>query len=195
MKNWTELDEKLFDAIKVRFPVEDELTIIHGLNGNYKTYTAEALARYYKNKGENVLFFPTFRILTVTKEQIDSAIVMNKLAYENFFNQMNLSDALRGIEREFGDYINRGTTQLLNFLTNIIVEEDATVIIDTPEVNLDMYAKRNFVDAIQSLENVKRLILITHQPEIIEDKTSTMINIEQCLDKGNGYGRGWKNEA
>lgn len=191
MENWTTLEDKIFNTISVRFPVEEELVLIHGINGNYKTNTLELLAKYYISKGENVLYFPTDRILNVTRKQIDGAVVMNKLAYENFFNTINLQAAMFNIEAEYGDFINRGTTQLLNFLTNIIIEEDVTVLIDTPEINLDMYAKRNLVDSIKSLENVKRLVMVTYNPEIIDEYTGEMINIEECLDKGKGFGKGW----
>lgn len=176
-----DINKTLFGK-EVKFPIDEKLSIIIGPNGSYKTLTLELLREYFTEQGENVLYFEAERRLMVTKDQIEAAVVMNKLMYDNFFNEIDLNASLIAIDREYETYMNRGTTQLLNFLTQITLSEECMVMIDMPERNLDMHAKYIIIKAILSISNVKKLIIVTHQPEIINGHTDKVIEINTCLN-------------
>jgi predicted ATP-binding protein involved in virulence len=176
---------KLFNRYDVNFPVDESLTIVIGSNGSGKTKTLELVTEYFTKKGENVLYFPSDRYLSIDQDQIDSVLTMHKLIDNNVFerfgiNHVNLNHYEKG-------YITSGHVQIMNMLCPIMLNPDReyVVIIDEPERNLHLTNKRKIVDVIYDLKNVKKLILSTHSPEVVgsyRNETRDMKEIVNLYD-------------
>lgn len=178
-----EIIGKMFNKYEVRFPIDNKLTILHGKNGTGKTKVLETLSKYWEEKNRNVLFFAEDRVLKVKKEQIESIFTMFKMFDDDFFNHASIQSALFNIEEEYGFYINRGTTQQLNFYTQIaLAGEDVHLLIDYPEKNLDMLAQRKLIKSLLYFENIKKIVIVTHSPEIIGHLREECLSITECVD-------------
>lgn len=185
---YTDINKKLFGEYPVKFPVNEPLLAIHGTNGTGKTKTLELLKEYFEEQGEHVIYFGHERYFDLTKDQIlASSVAYSLMEDKNVFekHRLNIDDPY--LEMYIGQKISSGMIQMINFICTIVLApENCVVLIDTPESNLDMYKKRDFVDIIRKIDNVKKLILVTHHPEIIGDLSwkNQIVNIENCIDKG-----------
>ena len=131
-----EMDRKLFNKYQIEFPLNDKTVIIIGPNGSGKTKLLENVRDYFYEKGENVLYFPNDRLLTITYEdyqnavdKLDSIVLANTLGEKKFTNiikKWKLSEQdnptlKRDLEYQYGTYINSGSMQATNFLTKIVI--------------------------------------------------------------------------
>jgi predicted ATP-dependent endonuclease of OLD family len=179
--NFIDLNKKLFNKYPVKFPIEEDLIILIGENGTGKTKTLEAVNEYFKEHGENTLYFPYNRKLTVTKEDIIKTKSMSKLLNINIFDTFDIKlNRLQYIKK--GTFINSGFVQIINFITNIMfLKEESIILIDLPEKSLHTTIRRKFINEIQKLPNIKKLIIVTHSPEIIVENSGSAIDIEYCV--------------
>lgn len=185
---FVDINKKLFGRYPVKFPINEPLIAIHGTNGTGKTKTLEALKEYFEEQGENVVYFDADRYLDLTKDQIISySVAYNLMQDKNVFekHRLNIDDPY--LEMYIGQRIRSGMIQMINFICTIVAApENCVVLIDTPESNLDMYKKREFVDIIKGIDNVKKLILVTHHPEIIGEMSwkNQIVDIKDCVNIG-----------
>lgn len=175
------LDEKLFGN-KVEFPINEDLVIIHGYNGTGKTKTLEILKRYFEKQNENVIYFDIDRCLNITKEQAVGVITMYNLMSDNPLKKIDISlDDFRYFPK-IGEYINNGHLQIINMITQIeLANKQSIVLIDCPEINLHISLRKLFINIITSMNKVKKLIVVTHSPEIITYNLDNAIDIENCV--------------
>lgn len=175
----------IYDIYDVDFPIHNKLNIIIGPNGSYKTCTLNLLYNFYISNNENVLFFESDRYFNINnKEQelIKSWLLLDSL------NQSQLT-LLKNIDFKYdfinyGDYINSGKAQLLNFYYQIKKNgKNAHVIIDFPEKNLDIYSKRKFISFFKDCNDIKTLTIVTHSPEIISSYRDYIIDIKNILKR------------
>lgn len=180
---------KIFNKYPVNFDMDRKVTIITGLNGSGKTKTLELLNDYFINKGENVLFFPARRRLTITKEDIEKLDTMSKLLNENTLKDLiekryDISDPFAFEHCKHGQYINSGYLQLINFWYNIALfeKQDVIVLIDLIEVSLHPLIQEVFIQGLLEFNKIKKLIITTHSPFIIQEFKDEVINIKECLE-------------
>lgn len=176
------LNKKLFGEVEVSFPVDDELAILIGLNGSGKSLTLQLLKEYWEDQGEEVLYFPDERFFT--KEACDS---LWYLVENDLLDKYKLQkDMMKPKEME-GRFIHAGYYQLLNFFGTIMshfekYNKEVIVIIDEPERNLHISHQSKLLSDIFSLNNVKKLVVATHSPEIISNHFENVLEIEGCLE-------------
>lgn len=189
---------KLFDIFPIKFPVDEQLVMVIGSNGTGKSYMLEAMRDYFIKKGENVVYFPPHRILDITYQDaqkalaaLDSLAIMSTLSeahYDlNLFGKWGLKLDMMEFDMKmyYGNYIGSGFVQLVNFLTKIInAGPDTIVLIDTPETSIHYGIRRNFIDDLLHLGNIKKLIAVTHQPEILSNHWEETWEIERIVDIG-----------
>lgn len=178
----------LFNKYPVIFPksiLENNETIaIHGENGSGKTKTLELLAEYYKNKGENVIYFPVERIFNLTSEQVESMLVMSSILDENdIFKKLDIQLNPWDYENQQGNYISSGYLQLVNFIGTIMfAKKESIVLIDTIEINLHYSIKQIILDVLSKLDNTKKLIATIYQPETISKNNCQAIHIKKFVE-------------
>ncbi|MFW6243224.1 MAG: hypothetical protein ACOC2W_03600, partial [bacterium] len=106
--------------------------------------------------------------------------VMNKLSNDKIFYIDNY-DNFEFVKK--GDYICNGNLQCLNFITQIdLAGDNVRVLIDMPERNLDMINKRNFINSLNNLSNVKQLVIVTHSLAIIDKYGEKTYDIQKFVD-------------
>jgi len=202
-KKLVAINKKLFDQYPIYFPLEDKLTIIIGHNGSGKTKLLESMRYYYTEQGENVVYFPYPRTLDVTYEefkkvleQTESLVVLNQLSERGYdldfikkwrLDQIDESVLEQEFKWSYSNYINSGTMQAINFLTQIMnAGPDVIVMIDFPEISMDNIKRRNFADDMLNLPNVKKLIMVTHCPEILGGHREYVWDVENLVDIQRG---------
>lgn len=177
----TRLNRFLFQKYPINWPLNEKLTIITGVNESGKTLLLESMSDYFIEQQEKVLYFPVDRILNtdffnfkMVWDKLDSLNVMSQLSDVgqdyNFTKKwgINLSALEMYLKTRQYNYIDTGLCQAINFVVNIMnYGDDIIVMIDMPEKNLDMYKKKSIIDDLLHLPNVKKLIAVTHSPEII----------------------------
>lgn len=176
---------KLFDKYEVNFPVENDLSIITGMNGTGKTQTLLLLKKYFEEQGENVLYFPADRKSNVTIEDLDAFEVMYALSSgESLLTKYDLKSPLMAddLAEVYGDYIRSGFVQIANFYCNIMKAKPNTIVlIDTPERSLHVLIKRHLINDLIKMQSVKKLIVVTHCPEILGSYWDNNVDIENCV--------------
>ena len=175
------------------FPIENRLSIIIGMNGTGKTLALRKLKEYFEQNNENVVYFPEpeKRILygdpqeikTILHNNFDLELLNPENTIKNNFNMAYLNYAIDNIENYLNDYIDSGYIQIINFLYHILrAEKESIILIDTPETNFDIIVQHNLLDYILSLCTVKKLIVCTHSPSIINNNwDSSIVEIENCI--------------
>lgn len=192
----TMLDRYLFNQYPICWPFEDKLTIITGINSGGKTKLLESMSDYFTEQHEYVLYFPVDRQLNIdfynfkmAWDKLDSLNIMNRLSesdYDYDFTQKWSIDMYTlevYLKMHQYTYINTGLYQAINFVVNIMnSNHNNIVMIDMPEKNLDMYKKRSILNDLLILPNVKKLIVVTHSPEIISNHMEYTWDIAELCD-------------
>ena len=175
---------KIFEQYPVNFPIDNELTIIHGANGSGKTQILNLLNEYFTKERENILFFPYNRILTIKDEQLLSVYTMLKVIGENdLFSKYGLKYELVDNLNAYYEYpIFSGFFQLINFVCNIMLGPDnQIVLIDEIENNLSITIQRNLIKDLIEIKKIKKLIVTTHSPSILSDLWIYAVNANDCV--------------
>ncbi|MFW6007688.1 MAG: hypothetical protein ACOCP8_00370 [archaeon] len=176
---------KLFNKYKVNFPIEEDIVIIIGMNGTGKTKTLELLRNYYLNNKDNVLYFPSDRILTITKDDAESVETSIETMLKLMGSQYPIyfKDYRNFKYTKKGEYINNGILQFQNFVTNIALGgKNLKVLIDMPEINLDLNKENLFIKTLTLFSNIKQLVIVTHSPSIMSTYSDKAYDIEKIVN-------------
>lgn len=177
------MEEKLFGHYEVKFPINRDLVALYGSNGTGKTLTLEIVKRYFESQGENVIYFPAERSFSVTEEEVASVMMMHMLLGDSVFQKYGIEfEKLKPFPR-VGDYIGSGFHQVINMFCKIALSgDDPIVLMDMPERSLHIHIKRSFIDDLLKFKKIKKLIVITHSPEVISNNYESWVNIENCIN-------------
>jgi predicted ATP-dependent endonuclease of OLD family len=174
---------KLFDRYDVNLDIEREDTFLVGFNGSGKTQTLNLLNQYFINQGENVLYFTDNRRLKMPSEQILADMMAYKLQgkQKDIFSKHNIKFDLLDFKNNV-DYIGAGFIQLVNFYCSIIEGgENLIVLIDEPERNLHISEQYDLIDNIIAFPNVKKVIVATHSPCIINNRFDLCVEMKNVV--------------
>lgn len=182
------LNRKIWEEYELQFPIERDIACIIGQNGTGKTHLLNHLYDYFKEKGENVVYFEEDRIfdfpLVEAEDLIEKGLRSIRklvgLEDNSFLIKHDIIKEELFLEREYGKIINRGKIQLLNFYLNIKKQgKDVIVLIDNPEKNIHISARDNLLNDILEMSNVKKVIVATHCPSIVS--TDNIVEIDNCI--------------
>lgn len=181
--NFIHLGRSLFGK-EVKFPINNKISIIIGKNGTGKTKLLELLFDYYKEKNEEVLYFPEYRKFEFTKEDVLNVKTMLDMMNNNIFKEYDITEKNIEMIIKFlpnkGEFISSGKAQIINFICKIVLSKNPIVMIDFPETNLDISSRETLIDNLLSL-NIKKLIVVTHDPVIVSDYENCIVQIEDCF--------------
>lgn len=146
--------------------------IIKGFNFSGKTRLLEALRDDYISQQENVLYFETNRRLSISKEEIDSICVYQKLTLgfnilEGIEQSFDISDPFILEEMKVGDLIHCGYMQLVNLFFNLEKRHQESkkgiiLIIDNVELNLHPLVERELIKVLNTYKMIKKVIVSTY---------------------------------
>lgn len=146
--------------------------IIKGFNFSGKTKLLEAIRDEYMSRNKNVLYFGTDRRLSVSKEEIDSICVYQKLILgfnilEGIEQAFDMSDPFILEEMKVGDLIHCGYMQLVNLFFNLErnyrdSKKEIILIIDNVELNLHPLVERELIKVLNTYKMIKKVIVSTY---------------------------------
>ena len=192
------LETKLFDRFTIDFPVDQKVSIVIGPNGSYKTHTLKALKEHFEKNGERVLYFSDQREFQTTKEEALKGaeiekekirlreLISTKEKKKPLYEKYKLD--LDKIDFEENDVIRSGFMHIVEIATKILLaKERPIVIIDEPEKNLHLRIQDELLKDLLGL-GVKKLIVATHSPSIIDDFHSEIVGIERVVKEEKRLG-------
>lgn len=183
MKNFVEIG-KIFDKYPVKFPVDEKLVLLTGVNGSGKTQTLLALKKYFNKM--NVMYFETERILKLNEEDIDAFIEYSETLFgENIlFTKYHIKIDLvkNNLKYVNNKYINDGIFKIIDLYCNISSKNIDVLLLDLPENNLSLLYQNELIDNLFEYCNLKKLFIVTHSPDILSRHIENMIRIEECVN-------------
>jgi predicted ATP-dependent endonuclease of OLD family len=183
---------KLFDK-EIEIP-NSKTIIINGFNFSGKTRLLEAIRDDYISNGENVLYFETNRRLSISKDDMDSICVYQKLTLgfdilDGIQQSFDMSDPFILEEMKVGDLIHCGYMQLVNLFFSLerFHQKDKRkiiLIIDNFELNLHPLVQRHLIKILNDYKIIKKIILSTYEwnEDFILPKTKS-IAIDTLIKK------------
>jgi Predicted ATP-dependent endonuclease of the OLD family len=156
-----------------------KIKFLYGPNGTGKTKVLELLNRYFISKNKKTLFFPAYRTFNLTKEEVISSLFILKSMNIEIVKNINIHNM---IIPSFGSYINNGFEQIINIFPNILKHDKIDVLlIDSPEVNLSTYFQSIFIDCIEKMNIVEKIIVVAHSNSINKN-LNYMLDIKFCVN-------------
>lgn len=168
----------LFNRYPVNFPLDNRITVLIGHNGSGKTKTLETLQGYFEDKNEEVVFLREYRFLFFNKEELDGLKIildLQGIEYDKEWFNVEHYDIKKG------DRINCGKLQILNFIYVASIMTDGNLLIDFPEINLDLRTQGKLI-SILSQTNLKRIVIATHSPMILSEDRDYAIDIKKIVN-------------
>lgn len=181
----------LFDSITIDFPIENDLSIVIGVNGSYKSHTLRLLTDYFIEKEENVVFLPDTRFFKHTENEIEHAVkiledknlvrkMLNPKKFPTIFERTGMDIAKMDIDSLRNQTMESGYAHLLDIFVSIVNGGgDPIVIIDEPEKHLSLGIQEEMIQMIQDI-GVKKLIMATHAPSVIGKFWDNVVKIDEC---------------
>jgi predicted ATP-dependent endonuclease of OLD family len=174
--------------------LKSKTIIINGFNFSGKTRLLEAMRDDYISNGENVLYFETNRRLSISKDDMDSICVYQKLTLgfdilDGIQQSFDMSDPFILEEMKVGDLIHCGYMQLVNLFFSLerFHQKDKRkiiLIIDNFELNLHPLVQRHLIKILNDYKIIKKIILSTYEwnEDFILPKTKS-IAIDTLIKK------------
>jgi predicted ATP-dependent endonuclease of OLD family len=127
--------------------------------------------------------------LTITQDEFDKSSVMAQLSgADNIWSiiteSYDIFDPLFWNFHQTGQWITDGTSQIYNFFFSIFSDhrKDLVVMIDSIERNLHVLVLRKIIRDITGLKKVKKLIVVTHSPEVVGEWWDNTYDIKKIVD-------------
>ena len=153
---------------------ENKYSIIIGKNCSGKTVILNLYKNYFEEKNFNVIYFPTYRTLQVSKEEIQAFDVLRKLSNKptiiEYLNEAcDMKDDFALDNYIPGNTITCGYLQMINFLYTIsyAIQKNKNnkpfiLLIDNFELNLHVLMRYKFLNDLLSWVNIDKIIVTTY---------------------------------
>jgi len=180
---------------KVNFPLDNEIVIIIGENGSYKTKTIECLNDFLLKNNEDVFFIDEYRSrnydfsnLEKMNERIKNIsmyLVLNG-EYKKYNHLIErIEYAIEKIKK--GSCLSDGEFELVRIFSCLNTEKDIknlTIILDQPEIHLHLSIKKHLIEFLNEF-GFKRIVAVTHCPSIIGGLFKHIVSIKDIIDYKN----------
>ena len=187
---------QLNDSINIDFPLDKQKIIVTDDSFILKTKVLETLNSFLINEGANTIYFPSDRMMNVSKDEIETIDISFKLAKgmtlrENIENAYNIKDPFKFEEIYKGKEIDCGYLQVLNFFYTIHSNpnKNLNIIIDNLHCNLHYLIQEKLVfDLMTCYANkIDRFIFSVYNTDpfkrICHKDNFKVINVNEILKR------------